>query len=187
MSTSAAVAAPVRGARLAMIVGGVIAVLLGIALLVWPGRTMVVVTGLIAGYAIIQGIVYAVTGLAAKGLGAGGRIGHVLLGVLFVVAGVVAFANLTASAAFLALFITVMLGFMWIIEGFVSLFSIGKGNSVFVTVAFAILSIVAGAVLVISPLWSAVFLWWFAGIALIVLGVLNVGRGLFNRTARLAE
>jgi len=183
MSTDLLAAPPARGARLAVAIAGIVAIALGICILVWPGRTAVVVTALVAGYAIVTGVVYAVTGIFSKGLGAGGRIGHVLLGLLFIVAGAFAFSQLQTSAAFLALFVTVMLGAMWIIEGFVSLFTLGRGGSGFATVVFAVLSIVAGFVLVLSPLWSAVFLWWFAGIALIVLGVLNVGRAIIGRRA----
>ena len=96
--------APARGARLALLVGGVVAALFGIAILVWPTKAAVAVTALIAVYAVIGGIVYVFMGLTSRTLGAGGRIGHVLLGLLYVVAGVFAFTELQRSAAFLALF-----------------------------------------------------------------------------------
>ncbi|OJX70209.1 MAG: hypothetical protein BGO95_04225 [Micrococcales bacterium 73-13] len=172
---------PQRGARLALVIGGVVSVLFGAAILVWPTKAAVVVTAIIAIYAIIAGIVYAGMGLFTKGLGFGGRLGHIILGILYVVAGAFAFAELQQSAAFLALFITLMLGVLWIVEGFASLFTIGSAGSKLFTVLFAIVSIVAGFTLVTSPLWGAVFLWWFLGIALVVLGVLNVFRGLFRR------
>ena len=40
---------------------------------------------------------------------------------------------------------------------------------------------VPGFTLISSPLWGAVFLWWFLAIALIVLGVLNVLRAITGR------
>lgn len=175
------ITAPQRSARLALIAGGIVAVLFGAAVLVWPTKTAVVLTAIIAIYAIIAGVIYAGMGLFSKGLGFGGRLGHVILGVLYVVAGVFAFGELQQSAAFLALFLTLMLGVLWIIEGFASLFTIGSAGSKLFTVLFAIVSIVAGFTLVTSPLWGAVFLWWFLGVALVVLGVLNVFRGLFRR------
>ncbi|MBN9187259.1 HdeD family acid-resistance protein [Microbacterium sp.] len=173
--------APARGARLALLVGGVVAALFGIAILVWPTKAAVAVTALIAVYAVIGGIVYVFMGLTSRTLGAGGRIGHVLLGLLYVVAGVFAFTELQRSAAFLALFLTIMVGALWIMEGFVSLFTVGAAGSKVLTVVFAVISIIAGFTLISSPLWGAVFLWWFLAIALIVLGVLNVLRAITGR------
>ncbi|WP_025155385.1 DUF308 domain-containing protein [Leifsonia aquatica] len=179
-ASAAAASSPAKGARIALVVGGVVAVLFGIVILAWPTKAAVAVTAIIAVYAVIAGLIYALIGVFSKSLGAGGRIGHILLGVLYVVAGSFAFAELQASAAFLAIFLTVLVGFLWIIEGFVSLFSLGDSGSKVITIVFAIVSILAGFTLVSSPLWGAVFLWWFLAISLIVLGTLNTIRALFG-------
>lgn len=175
------VATPAKGARLALLVGGLAAVAFGIAVLAWPTKAAVALTGVIAVYAIVAGFVYIAVGLFSKALGAGGRIGHVLLGVLYVIAGVYAFSSLQQSAAFLALFLTIMVGVMWVIEGFTALFTLGQSGSKALTILFAILSVIAGLTLLSSPLWGAVFLWWFLAIALIVLGGLNVIRAITGR------
>lgn len=177
------IATPVKGARLALLIGGLAAVGFGIAVLAWPTKAAVALTGVIAVYAIISGIVYAALGIFSKALGAGGRIGHVLLGLLYVIAGVYAFSSLQQSAAFLALFLTIMVGVMWVIEGFTALFTLGQSGSKIATVIFAILSVIAGFTLLSSPLWGAVFLWWFLAIALIVLGALNVIRAITGKKA----
>lgn len=184
MNTSTTpIATPVKGARLALLIGGLAAVGFGIAVLAWPTKAAVALTGVIAVYAIISGIVYAALGIFSKALGAGGRIGHVLLGLLYVIAGVYAFSSLQQSAAFLALFLTIMVGVMWVIEGFTALFTLGQSGSKIATIIFAILSVIAGFSLLSSPLWGAVFLWWFLGIALIVLGALNVIRAITGKKA----
>lgn len=172
-----------KGARLALLIGGLAAVGFGIAVLAWPTKAAVALTGVIAVYAIIAGIVYALIGILSKELGAGGRIGHVLLGVLYVAAGIFAFSSLQQSAAFLALFITIMIGVMWMIEGFTALFSLSGSDSKALTIVFAVLSVIAGFTLLSSPLWGAVFLWWFLGISLIVLGALNVIRAITGKKA----
>lgn len=184
MTTSTThIATPVKGARLALLIGGLAAVGFGIAVLAWPTKAAVALTGVIAVYAIISGIVYAALGIFSKALGAGGRIGHVLLGLLYVIAGVYAFSSLQQSAAFLALFLTIMVGVMWVIEGFTALFTLGQSGSKIATIIFAILSVIAGFTLLSSPLWGAVFLWWFLAIALIVLGALNVIRAITGKKA----
>ncbi|NHB84878.1 hypothetical protein G7085_10410 [Tessaracoccus sp. HDW20] len=168
------------GARIALLVEGVIAVAFGIAVLVWPGKTAVALTGVIALYAILAGIVYIAIGLLSKRLSTGGRVGHALLGLLYILAGGFAFSSLKESAAFLAVFLVVMVGVMWIVEGFTALFTLGAVKSKAITVVFAIISVIAGFSLLTSPLWGAVFLWWLIGIAMLVLGVLNIGRSLLG-------
>lgn len=165
-----------NGIRTALGLGGVLSVILGILILVWPGKTAMVVTAIIAIYAIIAGLVYAGLGIFSKDRGGWSRIGHIVLGVLFVVAGIVAFSNLGLTAVALATFLGILVGIMWIIEGVVALSTLGDAPSKGWTVFFAIISIIAGVVLLFSPLWGAVVLWWLLGISAIVLGIIQIFR-----------
>ncbi len=180
--TTTTVESPARAGRFALFLAGLVGIGFGVAVLVWPTKAIVALTAVIAVYAIIAGIVYAAVGLFSGSLGAGGRLGHILLGVLYVVAGFFAFGSLQQSAAFLALFVTVMVGVLWVIEGFTALFTVGRSGSVLLNILFAIVSVVAGVTLLSSPLWGAVFLWWFLGIAMVVLGALNVIRSITSRS-----
>ena len=172
------------GGRLALLVGGLIAVVFGVLILVWPTKAAVAVTALIASYAIISGAVHLGAGVFSRSLGAGARVGLILLGILSVVAGAIAFGELRATAAFLAVFLTVLVGAMWIVEGFVSLLTLGSSGSRILTIVFAIVSVIAGFTLITSPVWGAVFLWWFLAIALIAIGALNVARAVFRRSKK---
>lgn len=166
----------VNGIRTALGIGGVLAVITGILILVWPGKTAMVVTAIIAIYAIIAGLAYAGLGIFSKHKGGWSRLGHILLGVLFIIAGIVAFANLGATTVWLAAFLGILVGIMWIIEGVVSLSTLSIAPSKGWTIFFAIISIIAGIVLLFSPLWGAVVLWWLLGISAIVLGIINIVR-----------
>ena len=73
----------VNGIRTALGIGGVLAVIVGILILAWPGKTAMVVTAIIAIYAIVAGLVYAGLGIFAKTKGGWARVGHIALGVLF--------------------------------------------------------------------------------------------------------
>lgn len=171
-----------RSLRTAFIVGGVLSLILGILILVWPGRTAQVATGIIAAYTIAAGLVYAALGLMSRSKRGWSRIGHIALGVLFVAVGVIAFANLAAFTVSFAVFLGVLVGILWIIEGVVSLSTLSAGSSARVwTIAFAILSIIAGVMLLFSPLWGAVVLWWLLGISAVALGVANIVRGVTLR------
>lgn len=164
--------------RVAVLIGGLIAVAFSIAVLVWPVKTALAVTGVLAVYAIAAGVVYVAIGALATWHSTGSRIGHALLGLLFILAGVYAFFSLQESAAFLAVFVTIMIGVMWIVEGFTALFTLGGDGSNALTIIFAILSVIAGFALLSTPVWGAGFLWWLFAFSLLVLGVLNVVRAL---------
>ena len=177
MSTaSEAEKSAVNGIRTALGIGGVLAVIVGILILVWPGKTAAVVTAIIAIYAIAAGLVYAGLGIFSRTKGGWARIGHIVLGILFIIAGIVALLNLGQATAWLALVLGILVGIMWIVEGVVALSTLGDAASKGWSIFFAILSIIAGIILLFSPIWGAAVLWWLLGIALIVLGIINVVR-----------
>ena len=96
--------------------------------------------------------------------GAAGRASATsLLGILFIIAGIVAFLNLGAATAWLAVFLGILVGILWIVEGIVALSTLGDAASKGWTVFFAIISIIAGIVLLFSPIWGAAVLWWLLG------------------------
>ncbi|AXA95961.1 hypothetical protein E5344_07710 [Microbacterium laevaniformans] len=165
-----------NGIRTALGLGGALSVILGIVILVWPGKTAMVVTAIIAIYAIVAGLVYAGMGIFATGKGGWSRVGHVLLGVLYVVAGIVAFSNLGLAALSLAVFLGILVGIMWVIEGVVALSTLDLAPSRGWTIFYAIISIIAGVTLLFSPLWGAVVLWWLIGISAVVMGIIQIGR-----------
>jgi uncharacterized membrane protein HdeD (DUF308 family) len=165
----------VNAVRAALAISGVLALIVGILILVWPGRTAQVAVGIIAVYVIIAGLVYAGLGVFSKSLGGWARVGHIVLGLLFVIAGIVAFANLAAATAAFAVFLGILIGILWIVEGVVSLTTLSGTPSRGWTIFFAILSIVAGVVLLFSPLYVAI-IWLFIGVSLIVLGVFQIVR-----------
>jgi uncharacterized membrane protein HdeD (DUF308 family) len=165
----------VSAIRVALGIGGVVAAIVGILILVWPGHTAVVLTAIIAIYAIIGGLVYAGIGIFSKGLRGWSRVGHIILGIIFIIAGIVAFTRLAATTAGLFIFIGILVGIIWIIEGIVSLSTIGSARSKTLTIIFAILSIIAGIILLFSPLYSVV-LWLLLGLSLVILGIVQIIR-----------
>jgi uncharacterized membrane protein HdeD (DUF308 family) len=177
MSTaSEAEKSAVNGIRTALGVGGVLALIVGILILVWPGKTAAVITVIIAIYAIAAGLVYAGLGIFSKTKGGWARLGHIVLGILFIIAGVVALFNIGQTTAWLAVFLGILVGIMWIVEGIVALSTLGDASSKGWSIFFAILSIVAGIIVLFSPFFAIAVLWWLLGISLIVLGIINIVR-----------
>ncbi|MDY0909833.1 HdeD family acid-resistance protein [Microbacterium sp. CFBP9034] len=177
MSTaSPAEKSAINGIRTALGIGGVLAVIAGLFVVFQPQEAAFVVTVIIAIYAIAAGLVYAGLGIFSKDKGGWARLGHIALGILFVIAGIVALVNLQQATAWLAIFVAILVGIMWIVEGIVALSTLGDAASKGWSIFFAIISIIAGLYLVFSPLWGAVVLWWLLGIALVVLGIINIVR-----------
>lgn len=176
-----------KSIRVALAVSGVIALIAGIVLLIWPMKTAVIVTGIIAAYLIIAGLVYIGLGLFSGKNHGWARVGHIVLGLLYIVAGVIAFLNLGAATVTLAFVAVIFIGVSWIVDGVVSLTLLNKDGSKAWTIIYAILSIAAGVIVIFSPLLAAVALWWILGITLVVLGIIQIVRAItLGRDARTA-
>lgn len=167
--------------RIVLGIGGLVALVLGILVLVWPLKTAAIITILIAIYAVVAGLIYLGTGIFSKGLGVWARIGHIVLGALFIAAGIIAFLNPGDATLVLAFVVVIFIGVSWIVEGIVALTLLGQVASKGWTIFYAIVSIIAGIFILFAPLWAAALLWLFLGIALIVLGIIQIIRAFTYR------
>ena len=162
--------------RTALGVSGAVALIVGILITFWPKNSLLVITVILGIYFIIAGIAYAGLGIFSKGISGGARALDIILGVLFVIGGVIALANVQATAEVLAVFFGILIGILWIVEGIVALVQSGDAPSRGWAIFFGILSIVAGIVVLFSPLWGIAILFIIAGISLIVLGIVQIVR-----------
>ncbi|KAA0961019.1 hypothetical protein FQ142_09145 [Microbacterium sp. ANT_H45B] len=168
----------VKSIRIVLAVSGVIALLAGIVLLVWPVKSAVIVTGIFASYLVVAGLVYIGLAVFSRIEGGWARIGHIVLGLIYIVAGVIAFANLGVAAATLALVVVIFIGISWIVDGVVALSLLGQDGSRVWTLLYALLSIVAGIVVLFSPLYAAAVLWLVLGVSLVALGLVQIVRAI---------
>jgi uncharacterized membrane protein HdeD (DUF308 family) len=167
-----------KSIRITLAVSGVIALIAGIVLLVWPVKSAVIVTAIFASYLVVAGVVYIGLGIFSKVKGGWARVGHIVLGLLYIVAGVIAFANLGVAAATLALVVVIFIGISWIVDGVVALTLLGQDGSRVWTLLYAILSIIAGIIVLFSPLIAGLAFWLFLGISLIALGIVQIVRAI---------
>jgi uncharacterized membrane protein HdeD (DUF308 family) len=164
-------------------VGGVLAVIAGILILSWPGKTVLVVAAIVACYAIAAGLVYFAIGLFSRRTRGWARLGHLGLSLVFLVVGVIALFNLTSPNGSPLQLLGILIGIMWIVEGIVSLSTIRDARSRGWSVTFAILSVIAGIVVLVAPIAATLALWWVLGVLLVVLGIMNIVRAFTLRTA----
>lgn len=155
---------------------GVAAVALGAALLFWPKATLSTAAILLGIYFVISGVVRVVTAFVEIGLPGGWRVLDVLIGILLTLGGVMMLKNAVLSGQTLAVFVTLAVGFGWMMEGFMALIESWRLPSSGWAVLYAILSIVAGFVVLLSPLDSTVWLVIFAAVSLMVMGVVAIIR-----------
>jgi len=165
-----------KAIRASLAVSGAISLIAGIVLLVWPVKSAIVVTWIFAAYLVVAGIVYVGLGIFSHAKGGWARVGHIVLGVLYVVAAVIAFANLSEAALTLAVITVVFIGISWLVDGVVSLTLLGKDGSRTWTLLYAILSIIAGVYVLFNVLAAGIVLWVFLGASLVVLGLVQIVR-----------
>jgi uncharacterized membrane protein HdeD (DUF308 family) len=156
-------------------ISGAVALIVGLLITFWPKNSAVALTVILGIYLIIAGLAYVGLGIFSKGISGGARALDIILGVLFVIGGVLAVTNPTESAVILGIFLGVLIGILWIVEGIVALVQSSDAPSRGWAIFFGIISIIAGIVLLFSPLYVVV-LWWIVGIGLIVLGIMQIVR-----------
>lgn len=170
----------INGIRTALGVSGLVSVVIGVLIVLWPGKSLTTIAGalalLLGIYAVIAGVVYLGIGIFAKGGSGWSRVGNVLLGVFFLIAGIVTFANLGSAGITLVWLLGIVIGVVWITEGVVTFTTLREVASKGWAVFYAIVSIIAGIWLIIAPFIGVAFLWWFTGFTLLALGVVQIVR-----------
>ena len=164
---------------------GVAAIVLGVALLIWPGKTLGVAAVALGIYFVVSGVIRIVSAIVTLGLPSGWRILDILIGIMLSVGGVLMLKNAALSGQVLAVFITMVVGLGWMMEGVMALAESWRLPSSGWAVLYAIISIIAGLVVLVSPVSSMLFLVIFCGCALIVMGVSSMVRAFkFGRPRR---
>ena len=167
-----------KSVRIALAVSGAIALIAGLVLLIWPVKSAVIVTAIFATYLIIAGLVYIGLGIFSAAKGGWSRVGHIVLGLVYIAAGVIAYANLGAAAATLAFVVVIFIGISWIVDGVVSLSLLGHDGSRVWTLLYALLSIIAGVIVIFSPVIAGLAFWLLLGISLVALGIVQIVRAI---------
>lgn len=172
----AGAASAFKAIRVSLGVSGAISLIAGIVLLVWPVKSAFIVTSIFMAYLIIAGLVYIGLGIFSRTKGGWARVGHIVLGLLYVAAGIIALTNLQATTAMLAVFTVVFIGVSWLVDGIVSLTLLGSDGSRVWTILYAVLSIIAGIYVLFNVFAAGIVLWVFLGVSLVVLGIVQIVR-----------
>jgi len=159
---------------------GVASIVLGLLAMFYPGATIVTICIFFAAWLFVSGAYEVVTSFTRDG-DTGARVLHALIGVLAVIVG---FALLRTPFQSVEVFIFV-LGIFWLIQGimtFIAAFAVKQGRNW--RLFSGILGILAGIIILVYPITSAVTLAFIGGIWLVILGVTQVIAGFQLRRAR---
>jgi hypothetical protein len=169
----------VKTVRLAIIIAGVVAILVGIAILVWPQATLALVAWLFGLYFIVSGIARIVKAAMSSGLAGSYRAFLAVLGVLLLIGGIFVLLNPLFGVTVVA----TLIGFTWILEGIGVLMDAPRGKGAWVAVLFGVVSIAAGVIVLIAPVAATVFWLQVTAVLLIVAGLMQVIQGAMLRRA----
>ncbi|MDT5290868.1 MAG: hypothetical protein QOF88_5757 [Mycobacterium sp.] len=161
---------------------GLLTVILGVAVLAWPGASILVAAGLFGVYLVVSGVAMVVLAFSLP-VSAGSRFMNIISGVLSVILGILAFRHFGQGYAILLLAIWIGIGF--ILRGVTAVaFQFGdrgypgRGWAIF----FGVISIIAGVVVLAYPFDSIVTLALVVGVWLVILGVVEMISGFGMRS-----
>jgi uncharacterized membrane protein HdeD (DUF308 family) len=152
---------------------GIVTLVVGVLVLIWPDRTVVALAVLFGIQLVLAGIFRFVMALAADEESGTTRVLLALLGVLSFIVGLYALRHILVSIVALAL----LLGIFWIVNGAIELFTAlshrampSRGWMIFM----GLLSIVAGVVALVYPGISLLALAIVLGVWLLVFGIMEI-------------
>lgn len=162
---------------------GVLAVILGVVILVWPEPSIVVAAALFGAYLVVSGVALVILAFGLPAASGASRFLSFISGVLSIILGILAFRHFGEGYAILLLAIWIGVGFIF--RG-VSAVALAVGEPRFPgrgwAIFFGIISVIGGFVVVAYPFDSIVTLALVVGIWLIILGVMEVISGFGMRS-----
>jgi len=167
----------------AMLAWGLLTVALGAAVLVWPGKSIVVASALFGAYLLISGIAEVVLAFTLDALG-GTKLLWFIAGALSVVLGVLAFRHFGQGYA--TLLLAIWIGVSFVFQGVAATATAisypgfpGRGWYIFL----GVISVIAGIVVLAWPFDSIIVLAMVTGVWLVIIGIAEICASLDTRKA----
>ena len=154
------------------LVSGILAIILGILVLVWPGITLLVAAIFFAAYLLITGISQLVLAFSIRS-SIGGRVLLFIGGAAALVLAVLCFVSLQNSFELLAIWIGVGFIFRGVATTMSAIGDPSLPGRVW-EIVIGIVSVLAGIIMFVAPMEGLVALTQVTGIILIVVGVFEV-------------
>ena len=152
------------------LVRAAISIIIGIAVLAWPDKSINVLAFLAGLAFVFLGVVRLIEGIFAKDASGASKTANIILGALVLVLGIVVMRN----PALTAVIIVVVIGISWILEGIATVAGAASGQGNWVTVVLGLLVAIAGVLVVMFADGALVAYAWLIGLTLIVVGIIGI-------------
>ena len=163
--------------RLAQIGLGIIAIILSIYVIAFPGLTLITIALLLAVVLFVVGIERIISGLFLAGKH---RLTNVGLGIIVIILSIIAMAFPVATGIFLIIFLAVLFdGISRVIHG-VSDKASHNASRIFSIVA-GVIAIALSIMIMASPFLGAVFVSILLSISLLIIGIQMITSGVIGR------
>ncbi|HEV7949275.1 MAG TPA: DUF308 domain-containing protein [Glaciihabitans sp.] len=155
------------------LIGAVTAIVVGVIGLVWPQSALRAITLLFGVYLIVVGVTRISSAFGGASSGGVWRWLQVAFGVIVLIAGVLCLNNPFGSAVAL----TFVIGIGWVLDGIATIvvtFTADATGSRWRSIAIGLVSIVAGGVLMVTPVGALSSFLLIASILLIIIGAVSL-------------
>ena len=165
------------------IAGAASSIVLGVLALAWPDETLYVGAALFGVWLLVHGVINIVQAITAARADGAARALSAVIGVLFVVAGVVCLRNVLVSVVVIA----TLIGISWLIGGIAGL--VNAVHSTYDTAGRVVVgllgavTVLGGLVVLFWPGPSLATIVWLTGIWLLVMGLMQLFMVLRHRPA----
>ena len=159
------------------LLSGLLSVILGVLVTLKPGNAVWVAAIFLGAYLLVSGIAQVILAFSLH-VSAGGRVMLFISGAASLVLAVLAFKDLGDESPMAIVLLAIWIAVSFIFRGVSTAATAisdpglpGRGWAIF----FGVISILAGIVVMASPIDSLVLLAWVVGIWLVVMGVFEIG------------
>jgi uncharacterized membrane protein SirB2 len=163
-----------------MIVGGLVSLVTGLIMILWPGKTLLVIAALIGVWLLVMGLIQIARAFARTEIGWLRRVLIGVSGLLYLAVGAICLGDQFASLVVLA----VVVGLVWMVGGATE---VASGWPRLWPVLLGLLTIAAGVVVFLWPKPTLTALTVFVGIWFMVIGVIQIVMGLIALRHRRAR
>jgi uncharacterized membrane protein HdeD (DUF308 family) len=159
-----------------VLLGGIVALVFGVVLVIWPETTLMLLVTLVGLYWLAAGVLAIIGAFSARG----GRGWKVISGFLGILAGIVVLAYPFYSAILLPTLLALFVGIWGVVIGLITLYQAFRGAG-WGTGILGIVSIVIGLLILAHPLISAAVLILLVAIVAIIGGFAAIGLSFRSR------
>jgi uncharacterized membrane protein HdeD (DUF308 family) len=159
------------------LLSGLLSVILGVLVTLKPGNAVWVAAIFLGAYLLVSGIAQVILAFSLH-VSAGGRVMLFISGAASLILAVLAFKDLGDESPMAIVLLAIWIAVSFIFRGVSTAATAisdpglpGRGWAIF----FGVISILAGIVVMASPIDSLVLLAWVVGIWLVVMGVFEIG------------